>query len=186
MDKKDIYEHLAKIYLDASTRKNKKLKKPSGLRYLFFISIIFALVSGIILSRYLPGNKRPDTQIALILQNDVAKINFTFNPAKKEIYDINLNKLDLGRFNTLAFSLKKSNYRDSISVRVELTNTFREKSGIYLKDIPARWHDYKISFRDFRGISDWSQITRISFIVEEWNAREKHGIVYIDNIRLLR
>lgn len=186
MDKKEIYEHLAKIYLDASTKKKKKLKKPSALNYLFFISLAIALSSSIILIRSFLGNKKVDAQIALILQNDVSKMNFTFNPAKKEIYAINLNKLDTGKFNALAFSLKKSRYQDSVSVKVELANTFREQSGIYLKNIPHRWQDYKIRLADFKGISDWSAMTHLSFVVEEWNTREKHGVVYIDNIRFLR
>jgi hypothetical protein len=185
MDKKEIYEHLAKIYLDASTRKKKKTKVPARFKHIFFISLIVTLGLATILSRYFFGNKRVDAQIALVLQNDVSKINFNFDPAKKEIYAINLNKLNLGRFNTLAFALKKSNYTDSVSAKVELTNTFKEKSEIYLKDIPHRWRDYKIRLSDFKGISDWSAITNLSFIVEEWNTKEKRGVVYIDNIRFL-
>jgi hypothetical protein len=185
MDKKEIYEHLANIYLDASTKKKKKLKKPAALNYLFFITLAIALGSSIILARSFLGNKKVDAQIALVLQNDVSKINFTFNPAKKEIYTINLNKLDAGRFNALAFSLKKSRYQDSVSVKVELTNTFKEQSEVYLKNIPHRWQDYKIRLKDFKGISDWSAMTHLSFIVEEWNAKEKHGVVYIDNVRFL-
>ena len=186
MDKKEIYEHLAKIYLDASTKKRKKIKEPARFKQLFFVSLIVILGLSAILSRYFLENKRPDVQVALVLQNDVSKINFNFDPAKKEIYTINFNKFNLGGFNALAFALKKSNYNDSVSVKVELINTFKEKSEIYLKDIPYRWQDYKISLSDFKGISDWSEITNLSFIVEEWNTKEKHGVVYIDNLRLLR
>ncbi len=186
MDKREIYEHLARIYLDASSRKKKKIKKPVRLNYVFFVLVILALTLTTVLSRYFWGNKKADTRVALLLQNDVAKINFNFNPAKKEIYTINLNNLNLNRFNTIAFALKKSNYHDSVALKVELANTFREKSGVYIKYIPCRWQDYEIKLSNFKGISDWSAMTNLSFTIEEWNTREKHGVVYIDNLRLLR
>ena len=48
MDKKDIYEHLAKIYLDASSNKKKKpAVQPRIFKNLFIVSIVFiAALSG--------------------------------------------------------------------------------------------------------------------------------------------
>jgi len=186
MDKKDIYEHLAKIYLDASTQKKKKIKESSRFKYLVFASLAIALSLTIILSGYFRKNKQPNVQISLVLLNEASKINFNFDPAKKEIYAISLNKLNLGKFTMLAFALKKYNYTDNVSVRVEFINAFREKSEVYLKNISSRWQDYKIKLGDFKGISDWSEMADLSFIVEEWNAKGKKGVVYIDNVRLLR
>jgi hypothetical protein len=186
MDKKDIYEHLAKIYLDSSATKKKKLYPPHRFRNLLFISLVVILAASPILRHFFLQNKRPDTEIALSLLSEVAKINFNFDPAQKETYSVNLNKLNLAKFKMLSFSLKKTDYNSNISVRVEFTNAFNEKSEIYVKNIPLRWQDYKILLADFKTISDWSEMNKLSFIVEVWNAQAKDGVIYIDNIKLLR
>lgn len=188
MDKKDIYEHLAKIYLDAASLKRKKKPKDIlSFRALFFISVIFIGLTILIFSNlYKYKNKSLNSEFALVLCPDVVKVNFNFDPAKKETYSVDLNNLDLNRFKTLGFSLKKANYQDIISLRVEFTSNFKEKSEIYLKDIPHKWQDYKIDFKEFKNITDWSSMQSLSFSVEEWNVRENRGVVYLDNVRFLR
>ena len=43
-----------------------------------------------------------------------------------------------------------------ISLRVEFTNAFRERSEVYLRNIPHKWQTYKINLTDFKEIMDWS------------------------------
>lgn len=188
MDKKDIYEHLAKIYLDASSKRKKKSRDyPKLFKNLFFASSAVIVGLGIFIFGFFL-NKAPsnDSEIALVIQHDPVKINFNFNPAKKEIFSISLNNLDAIRFKTLAFQVKKINYYNNISLRVEFINAFKEKSEVYIKNIGYRWNEYRIDLADFKNISDWTRMTNLAFIVEEWNTKEKDGIVYLDNIRLLR
>ncbi len=186
MDKKDIYEHLAKIYLDASSTKKKKRIDPRILRSLTLamLAAVFFSVTGLVvgLNKKTPQN----SQTALFLHPEIAKINFNFQPAKKEVYAINLNNLNLSHYKSLAFSVKKNNPRDIISLRVEFTNIFKEKSYVYLKDIPSKWGEYLIRFDSFDGITDWSEMKELSFAVEEWNAREDKDVVYLENIRVVR
>lgn len=186
MDKKDIYEHLAKIYLDASSKKKNNYKKQLIFKNLFFISIVFVLGLGVFLFAALAKHKAPASELALVLCPEPVKINFHFDPVKKEIYSVALNNLDLSKYKTLAFAVKKVNYRNNISLRIEFNSLFKEKSEIYIRDIPDKWFDYKINFWDFKSISDWSSMSNVSFVVEEWNVVDKKGIVYIDNIRFLR
>ena len=187
MEKKDIYEHLAKIYLDVSSQKKKKSNtKRNAYKKVVFASVFFIFALSFVLFISSPRKNAFNSEIALVLAPDPVKINFHFNPAKKETYTINLNNLDLDRFKALAFSVKKTNYKDSISLRIEFINAFKEKSEIYLKDIPASWRDFKINFSEFKNISDWSDMASLIVAVEEWNTREKKGVVYVDNIRLLK
>lgn len=188
MDKKDIYEHLAKIYLDASSKsKRKKSKQPPKIfRNLFFVSIVVILGLATLLFAPPIKNKSITSEIALVIKPDVAKINYHFDPARKEAYSIILNKLNLARFKELRFSAKKADIKDSISLRVEFVNTFKEKSEVYIKNLPHKWQDYNIALSDFKNISDWSAMAELAFVVEEWNVREKRDVVYIDNVRLLR
>ena len=38
------------------------------------------------------------------------------------------------------------------------------------------------SFEKFEHISDWSDISEISFVIESWNAEDKDGIILIDDV----
>jgi len=197
MDKKDIYEHLAKIYLDASLKRKNKTSKAPTFKNLFFISfaVIFLLVISLGLSltknkslslAKFENNQPLNNELALLLQPDIVKINFNFDPAKKESYSLYLNKLNVARFKALGFSLKNADYQDSVTLRIEFNNIFNERSEVYIKDISHKWQHYKIPLSDFKYISDWSEMSGLSFIVEEWNVKGKKGIVYIDNVRLLK
>ena len=187
MDKKEIYEHLAKIYLDASLKKDRKKSKDyPNFKSLFLFALAVIVSLSILLLPNLGKNKTKNFEIALVLQPDIVKINFNFDPAKKEIYSLNLNRLNLTRYKKLAFAAKRINYNTSISLRVEFCNIFREKSEIYLKDVPHRWREYSLNLADFKQVTDWSEMKNLSFIVEEWNAKENDGIVLIENIRFLK
>jgi hypothetical protein len=187
MDKKAIYEHLAKIYLDASGKKEKKSRNYLKYKNIIFVAlVVFTVTFTYFLSNYFLGNaKLKNSEIALILSPDAVKINFHFDPARKETYSLSLNKLNAARFKTLRFSAKNVDYQDAVTLRVEFTNIFKEKSEIYIKDISHKWQDYRIGLSDFKKISDWSEMTGLTFVVEEWNVRGKKGIVYLDNIRLI-
>ncbi len=199
MVKKDIYEHLADIYLDASTkRKHKKTKKYTDIfQALFFVSavVIFILVTLIInisrknglLLTNLNESSPISSELVFVIQPSIVKINFNFDPAKEEAYRVNLNELDLVRFKALSFLARKANYDDDITLKVELTDAAREKSEIQFYSIPSfKWQEYKINFSDFKDISNWSKMATLSFIIEEKNVKQKKGIVYLDNIRFLR
>ncbi|MDO8489177.1 MAG: hypothetical protein Q7S42_03595 [Candidatus Omnitrophota bacterium] len=190
MNKKEIYEHLANIYLDASSKSSKKKHKlkqyPKIILGLIILGSVFVLGSGSAITYPYVINHNKNSQIALFLYHDVAKINFNFDPAKKETFSLNLKQLNLSRYKALAFTVRKTNPKDIISLRVEFTNRFNERSEIYVKDISAKWSEQRLDFSRFVKIDDWTQMKVLDFSVEEWNAREKSGIVYLDNIRVIK
>lgn len=190
MNKKEIYEHLANIYLDASSKSSKKKHKfssyPKAAQGIILAGLVMILGLGSFTTYAHFHNRNQPSQIALFLYQDTAKINFNFDPATKEIFSLNLKQLNLSKYKTLGFSVRKTNPKDIISLRVEFTNRFNEKSEIYIKDISSKWADKKIDFQSFTKMNDWSQMKELSFGVEEWNVREKSGIVYLDNLRVLR
>ena len=119
MDKKDIYEHLAKIYLDASSNKNKKAKIfPPIFKKIIVVIVFFAFGLSVALFAKFHKTKLYSSETTLVLVPDIAKINFHFDPARKETYSLNLKNLNLARYRGLAFSAKKANYQDKISLRV--------------------------------------------------------------------
>jgi hypothetical protein len=190
VNKKEIYEHLANIYLDASSKSSKKRFRfktyPKTLQAVLFISLAMILGAGSFKTYSYFQNRNHPKQIALFLHQDTAKINFNFDPASKEVFSLNLKQLDLSKYKTLGFSIRKTNSKDIISLRIEFINRFNEKSEVYVKDISGKWTDYKIDLSRFKQIERWTQMKELSFSIEEWNAREKSGVVYLDNIRVLK
>lgn len=186
MDKKDIYEHLAKIYLDIPSVKKKSKTQAKDHKNFIIIAVAIGLGLAMFISVRLYFHKPLQQQMSLVLSMEPVKINFDLDPAKKEIFSINLNKVNLSKFNTLGFSVKKSNFDDIISLKVEFTSAFKEKSEVYIKDIPNKWKYYELKFSDFKTISGWSQMNDIAFIIEEWNTKENKGMVYIDNVRMFK
>lgn len=192
MEKKDIYEHLAKIYLDAPLRRPQVVapssrKIPKNIVISMGILLIIALAAVIFSVAVMVREKKSvvrDSQISHLLLTDAVKVKYRFDPSKKEVYSFNLNGLNLAQYKTLEFSLKKSDRADKLALRVEFTNIFNEKSESYLKDIPARWQRYSINLLDFMAITDWSQMQSLSFIAEEWNVTGNQGSFYIDNVAL--
>jgi len=187
MEKKDIYEHLAKIYLDASSKKKKKrIRDPRVIRNFVLMAVSALLVTSFFTFNLIRNKINSRFEVALYLQNEAVKINFNFDPAKKEVYDIKLNELNLSRFKTLSFMARKTVYTENINLKVEFTTRFHEKSEIYVKNIPCNWQEYKLPLSDFKGIMNWSDMSGLSFTVEEWNAQGKKGVVYIDNLKFIR
>ncbi len=187
MDKKEIYEHLAKIYLDASSKKKKRTKTHLRLyNNLFIIGLILLIGAGTTLVSFSSKRKNLPSETALFITNEPAKINFNFNPAKKESFTVNLNKLNLSHFKRLAFSIKNTNPKDNLSIRIEFSNAFKEKSEVYLRNVPGKWQEFKIAFLDFKNISNWSEMSNVSFSIEEWNAQKDKGVIYIDNVRFIK
>jgi hypothetical protein len=187
MDKKEIYEHLARIYLDASSKKKQPGKeKPALLKAAAVLLIFFAVgISAATLPRLFRAGGH-NGQVALVLVDSPAKINFHFDPARKETYTMDLKGLNLGRFRALEFNAKRTDFNSIVSLRVEFTNNFNERGFVYIKEVPHKWGTFRYSLDSFKLISDWTDMRNLTFSVEEWNTNAKKGVVYIDNVKLIK
>lgn len=187
MDKTDIYEHLANIYLDSSKKRKTKSQESHRFRNLFIVSIfVIAILTFSIITSNKPPKQSLNNEIAFIVQPNAVKINYNFNSIKKEIYSVELGNLNLVRFKALGFSVRKTDPNDVVYLRVELSNAFRETSEVYIKDIRYHWKNFQIALPDFKQVSEWSNMAKLSFVVEEWNTKNKHGVIYIDDVKFIR
>jgi len=193
MDKKELYEHLARIYLDSSKKHQRKKKKHEYLvesRHLYIGIAVFILVSSsFVFIKTSPFHRKTNFtgyRTALVIQPDAIKINYNFNAAKKEIYDLPLKGLDLSTYKALAFGIRRTQSNTSASLRIEIVNSLNEKSEVYIKDIPLSWKEYKIELASLKRITDWSEAKELLFIAEEWNTKEKNDVIFIENVRFLK
>jgi len=185
MEKKDIYEHLAKIYLENTPAfKGNKSKAEDYKIYIFAGLAVVIIVASLFL---IPFSHNPsNSQSTLVLAPDPVRIKYRFDPIKKESYSFDLKRLNISGYKALVFSVKKSNYSDKIAMRVEFQSIFKERSEVYVKDVSDKWKEYTIKFSDFKTISEWAEMSGLIFGVEEWNSKDNKGIVYIDNVRFIK
>lgn len=190
MDKKDIYEHLAKIYLDTSPSTKKNVEKSSKKRNIYYLYASIPFAAGILIFLLIASFRShpalPLSQTSMVVSDETIKLGFNLQAAKKQVYDLDLKNLNLHSYKALVFSLRDSNYNDTLSFRIEFTNAFKEKAELYVKDVSNKWKEYRFELSDFKGITDWTEVTGLSFVVEEWNTRDNKGILFIDNVRFLK
>jgi len=187
-----MYEYLAKTYLEPAKKKKSTRKKQkilllilSGASLALFLTVAVTVVSiarkKSITSPYL------NREFSLVLIPGPIKINYDFKVAGKiEVFDFELNDLNASRFNFLEFNIKKLDYNNKISVKIEFVNSLKEKSEIYISDIPSRWKKVSLPLERFNKITDWRSLQNLMFAIEEWNASQKEGVIYIDDVKLIK
>ncbi|MFH1578114.1 MAG: hypothetical protein ABIC18_03475 [Candidatus Omnitrophota bacterium] len=188
MHRKEVYEHLAQIYLGASNNKRKTpIQRAPLFKYLFALSLI-VIASLVFVLGNVSRNQRPavNKEIALVIEPGLTQMNFDFNLAKKEILRFDLAGLNLAEYESLKFLARKVDVSGNLHLHLGLRNRLGESSEFYLKDISGQWHDFKIALADFKGITEWSDMAELEFVIEAWNTNAKNGKLYIDTVRFLK
>ena len=192
MEKNEVYDYLAKIYLDKqpAAKTDKKLPARGFNLWLLFLILISIGVFGIIF--YFKSPKlflKPKAySLYVATGNELIKIKYNFASAttKKEGYTLTLSDLNAQGYSMLQFQARSLKKNESVKLKVELENSLKENSFVYIEGLTDSWKKFNIALPDFKEITHWDTLTRISFIVEEWNVVEKDDSVYIDDIRLTK
>jgi hypothetical protein len=67
-------------------------------------------------------------------------------------------------------------------VRIEIKNEKSEVASIVIQDVIVDWKNFSIPLEKFEQISDWTNLSEVSFILESWNTEKKKGVLLIDNV----
>lgn len=193
MEKNEVYDYLAKVYLDkqpqAAARPSEKKRRASFRKYaLFLILPIIALPSVYLFLRHPLRQYRPEGwSLQLDVGSEPIKIryNFTASGLKKEGYSIALADLNAQGFQELEFNAKRCKDFGAMHLRVALENSFKESAARYV-NVNSKWKRYKIKLGDFKEITAWDKLRNISFIIEDWNVADKDDCIYIDEIRFTK
>ncbi|OGX26318.1 MAG: hypothetical protein A3J51_04805 [Omnitrophica WOR_2 bacterium RIFCSPHIGHO2_02_FULL_45_21] len=189
MEKNEVYDYLAKVYLDkqpqATARPSEKNRPRSLRKYALFLLLpIIALPSLYLFFRH-PGERHTPKgwSLQLGVGNQPIKIRYNFKDSalKKEGYSIALADLNARGFLELEFKAKRCKDFGAAHLRVALENNFKEFAARYVK-VDSKWKPYKIKLSDFKEITLWEELKKISFIVEDWNVADKDDCIYIDEI----
>lgn len=67
-------------------------------------------------------------------------------------------------------------------VKIVVKNGKNETASYFVKDVQLHWQRFSIPFEEFKQITDWTNLSEISFVFESWNVDKKKGIVLIDDV----
>lgn len=191
MEKNEVYDYLARIYLDKQPKAREE--KKGGLQRIglpvFLIAAVILVLSSYFVWRYPVRLVKPQAQsLQINAGSQLIKIKYNFNNSdlKRQGHSLAFTDLDVSSFSVLEFQARHEIRHGPLNLRVEIESRRGEKAVCYVSGISGKWDGFKIKLSDFSGISEWSGLTRVSFVVEEWNALNKEDTVYLDEIHFSR
>ncbi|MDD2653508.1 MAG: hypothetical protein PHI86_00135 [Candidatus Omnitrophica bacterium] len=184
MTREEIYEHLAQVYLGKKTKKKKK--------YNFIKVILFANLIAITLlpSFYLFNSKtsqnikKQEQSFSLSLNYYPLRFVYNFKNGAPQVenFSLHLPTVNVTNYDSLVFYLRGKNHLAPRILKIALENKKKEKSVYYFDKVEAKWQKITIPLKEFKDITDWTNITKVSFIIEAWNTDETKGSVLIDDV----
>jgi hypothetical protein len=187
MTRDDIYDHLAQVYL--GKRSNSEQKKKKKLTSWLVINIVITVVifaSSIYgLTAFL--THRGDVlqnKIIYALNNGPIRLNYNLQypyPSVKT-FSLTIPSMSVAKYKVLQFSVRALDEGTPGTIRVEIKNHKNEVAFVFVEHVNRSWRNYQIPFERFAQISDWADVSEISFVLEAWNAKDKKGIILIDDV----
>ena len=187
MTRDEIYDHLAQVYLGKRDRVEEKKKRQ--LNAWLVINIVITLV---ILASAFYGltaflTRRAESfknSVIFALNNSPIRVSYNLNSPFPQVktFSLTIPKMNVSKYDKLSFSIRGLEEGFPGVVKVVLKNQKNETASFYIKDVRLKWQELNIPFDEFTQITDWTDLTEVSFVLEAWNAEKKKGAILIDNI----
>lgn len=98
-----------------------------------------------------------------------------------------LQNLDASKYDNVAFRVKGDTKAGYTTVfKVEIKNASKQVGRYYVTNVTDQWQDVVIPLKDFKGITDYSNMTEFVIVFEDRIASNKKGVIYIDDIRFTK
>lgn len=188
MTRDEIYDHLARVYLDK--RETVEKAHPKKQKPLSWV-VINVVITGFILASVFWGltaflTQRDDllkSRIIYTLNNSPIRLSYDVGSGLPQVKQLTIEipPVDAQKYRRINLSVRGSGEGNPGMLKIILTNARDEKAAYYLQSLKPRWQDYSIAF-DQLNITDWASLRDISFVIEAWNAAKPSGTVFIDNI----
>ncbi len=187
MTRDEIYDHLAQVYLG---KKNKiEQKRKQKLNAWLVINVVITVVifasSFYAFSAFLSqrGNSFQNKIIYALNRGPIrVKYDLSYPHPPVETFSLVIPYMSVAKYKELQFSLRGMEEGFPGTIRVEIKNQKNEVASIFIEGVGLSWQEFNVPLSKFESISDWSQISEVSFIIESWNADRKKGIILIDNV----
>lgn len=127
-------------------------------------------------------NRRGTTGFSMKLDYSVDSKNPAYNG-----FWMFLQNFDASKYDNLALWVKGDGKVGYTTVfKVELKNASKQIGRYYVTNITDSWQDIVIPLKDFKGITDFSNLSELVIVFEDRIASNKKGIIYLDDIRFTK
>lgn len=187
MNRDEIYDHLAKVYLGKknSVQETKKKKLNAAWLTMNIVITLLILASSFYGFTAFLNRQQLDLKNRVIysLSNNPIHIaydlDYPYPPVKS--FSLSIPTKDISKFSKLNVSIRGMDAGYPGVVKLVLSNQKNEKATYFLQDIGLDWQHLIIPLEKFR-LTDMTTITDLSFVLESWNVQSKKGIVLVDDI----
>jgi hypothetical protein len=186
MNRDEIYDHLAQVYLGKRESVEQQKPKPRGNVW----SVINIVITAFILVSVVYGltaflTQRKDmfkSRVMYALNNSPIHLTYSVGGNYPQVKHLTIAVPDIEvlKYKRLNLSLRSMSGNPGV-LKVVLKNARDEEASYYLQGLRNSWQDYSISF-DEMNMTDLKSLKDISFVIEAWNAKDPSGSVLIDNI----
>lgn len=108
------------------------------------------------------------------------------NPAYNGFWMM-LPNLDASKYNNLSFLVKGDSKVGYTTVfKVELKNAAKQIGRYYVTSVTDQWQEAVIPLSEFKGITDFSNLTEFVVVFEDRIASNKKGVIYIDDVKFTK
>ncbi|MFP4472899.1 MAG: hypothetical protein ACLFPX_03385 [Candidatus Omnitrophota bacterium] len=188
MTRDEIYDHLARVYLGKKNQSGTAKDKKQFSAWL----VINIVITVVIFASAFYGftaflTRRSDTlreRVIYSLNHGPIRVRYNIGHPYPQVktFVLPVGDIDGGRYGQLEFRARGGEYGNPGIVRIEVRNARRETASVMVSGISERWGKQQIPFAEFEGLTDWSQIREIKFILESWNAEKDRGELLIDDV----
>ena len=186
MTRDEIYEHLAGVYLGKQKRIHRRKKKqfePQLISRTIIALIIFSCILGS--SAFLIGrNDFTPSSVIYSLNHRPLRIPYDLREPYPSIYafSVPVPRMNASKYSHVSFAVRALDSSAPGRIKVVIKNGKKESSFYFLKGVSGHWQKINIPLKEFKEISDWSNVMDVSFVFEAWNVEKPKGVVLIDDL----
>ena len=187
MTRDEIYDHLAQVYLGKRNRVETKKKKQFNAWL-----VINIVIAGIILASTCYGlsaflarrGESLHSSVIFALNNGPIRVLYNLNEPYPSVktFALSVPDVNLKKYNKLNFAIRGFSEGYPGVVKIVIKNKKNETAAYFVKDVKGQWQKFSIPFEQFKQITDWTNLSEISFVFESWNVDKKKGTVLIDDV----
>lgn len=187
MNRDEIYDHLAKVYLGKKNNVQEIKKKKLNTAWLVMNIAVTLLILASSFYGFTAFLNRQQfdlkNRVVFSLNNNPIKVaydlEYPFPPVKT--FSVAIPAKDISKFSKLNVSVRGMQEGYPGVVKLILTNQKNEQSTFFLQDIALDWQHLTIPLDKFR-LTDLTTVSELSFVLESWNVQNKKGVLLVDDI----
>lgn len=187
MNRDEIYDHLAQVYLGKRSKADEKKKKQfhAWLTINIVITVLILASAFYGLTAFLNQKSSSfEKNILFSLHNGPSRMEYNFEdpfPPTKA-FSLSIPQMDVTKYSQIRFSVRAKEEGSPGILKIILKNQKNETAYRYIQGIDLKWKDFNIPLNEFKQITDWTNLTEVTFILESWNVDKKKGSILIGDV----